>query len=262
MIPSLWKALEGAKLVKEKIVLITGAADGIGKACAHMFAHQGGKLALADMQEEKLEKVCREIQSRGGEALPIRADVTDEKELDRIFQMLLNTYRGLDILVNNAGGGLPTDFFAISLKEWNQILSINLTSVFLISQRAADLFRKRKGGAIVNLSSQAGRSVSPTAGVHYTASKAGLLGLTRHLAKILAPDHIRVNAVCPGMINSARIVARLVEKGSLEKAEQSIPLGRIGDVEEVAGCCLFLASDLAGYVTGAALDVNGGALMI
>ena len=139
MIPSLWKALEGAKLVKEKIVLITGAADGIGKACAHMFAHQGGKLALADMQEEKLEKVCREIQSRGGEALPIRADVTDEKELDRIFQMLLNTYRGLDILVNNAGGGLPTDFFAISLKEWNQILSINLTSVFLISQRAADL---------------------------------------------------------------------------------------------------------------------------
>ena len=86
--------------------------------------------------------------------------------------------------------------------------------------------------------------------------------MTRHLAKILAPHHIRVNAVCPGMINSERIVRRLVEKGSLEKAEESIPLGRIGDVEEVAGCCLFLASDLAGYVTGAALDVNGGAFMI
>jgi len=262
MKPSITQALEGAKLIDGKMVLITGAAAGIGKACALMFAHQGGRLTLVDIQEEGLKRVCQQIEAKGGQAVPIVADVTQSQDLDRIFRAVLGAYGGLDILINNAGGGLPTEFFSITTQEWNRVLGLNLTSVFLLSQKAAAIFRKRGGGVIVNLSSQAGRSVSPTAGVHYTASKAGVLGLTRHLAKLLAQDNIRVNAVCPGVTNSERLMRRLEEKGKVEEVKKSIPLGRIGDVDEVAACCLFLASELSGYVTGAALDVNGGSLMM
>ena len=262
MKPSVWLALEGAKLVKGKVVLITGAAAGIGKACARLFAHQGGRLALVDLQEEGLNQVSQEIRSAGGTAVSVAADVTRNQDLDRIFHKIDEAYGSLDILINNAGGGLPTDFFSISPEEWNRILGLNLTSVFLLSQRAAAIFRQRGGGTIVNLSSQAGRSVSPTAGVHYTASKAGVLGLTRHMARLLAPDQVRVNAVCPGITNSERLMKRMEEKGTEEELKKSVPLGRIGDVDEVAACCLFLASDLAGYVTGVSLDVNGGSLML
>jgi len=262
MKPSIWQALEGAKLVKGKVALITGAAAGIGKACALVFAHQGAKVALVDLQEEGLKQVCEEVRNKGGHAAPILADVTNTQGLACIFEKVKEVYGDLDILINNAGGGLPTDFFAIEPEEWNRILSLNLTAVFLLSQRAAAIFRKRGGGVIVNLSSQAGRSVSPTAGVHYTASKAGVLGLTRHMARILAKDNIRVNAVCPGVTNSERLMKRIQEKGTEEDIKKTVPLGRIGDVDEVAASCLFLASDLAGYTTGAALDVNGGSLMI
>jgi NAD(P)-dependent dehydrogenase (short-subunit alcohol dehydrogenase family) len=262
MKPSIWRTLEGAKLLGGKTALITGAAAGIGKACAHMFARQGARLALVDQREEDLRDVCREIQAQGGQAVAIEADVTRVTDLDNTFQVIAEVYGGLDILVNNAGGGLPTNFWVLSLEEWNQIIGLNLTAVFAISQRAAALFRNREGGAIINISSQAGRSYSPTAGCHYTAAKAGVLGLTRHLAKLLAPEGIRVNAVCPGITNSERLMQRLKEKGTEEQIKKSVPLGRIGDVDEVAACCLFLASDLSDYVTGATLDVNGGSLMM
>jgi 3-oxoacyl-[acyl-carrier protein] reductase len=262
MKPSVWQALEGAQLVKGKVVMITGAAAGIGRACALLFAHQGAKVALVDLQEEGLKRVCEEVIARGGQTVPILADVTRIQDLDHLFDKIGEVYGGLDVLINNAGGGLSTDFLAINPEEWNRILGLNLTAVFLLSQRTAVILQKRGGGVIVNLSSQAGRSVSPTAGVHYTASKAGVLGLTRHMARILAKDNIRVNAVCPGVTNSERLMKRMKEKRTEEDLKKTIPLGRIGDVDEVAACCLFLASDLAGYVTGAALDVNGGSLMM
>lgn len=259
---SLFKLLEGAKLISEKIVMITGAASGIGKACARMFSQQGALLALVDLDYEALQKTCKAIEDRGGKALAIKADVTREIDLDHVFQMTHDTYHGLNILINNVGGGRSTAFFEIGMDEWNQVIDLNLTSVFSISQRASLIFRKQGDGVIVNISSQAGRSVSPTAGCHYTSSKAAVLGLTRHMATILAPYNIRVNAVCPGITNSERIMKRLEAQGKTEEVTKAIPLGRIGDVYEVASCCLFLASDLSTYVTGATLDVNGGSLMI
>jgi 3-oxoacyl-[acyl-carrier protein] reductase len=146
---------------------------------------------------------------------------------------------GLDILINVAGGGLSTEFFEIDTEEWNKIIQLNLTAVFLMSKRAAEVFRKRGNGAIVNISSIAGRSVSITAGCHYTASKAGVLGPTRHMASVLAPYRIRVNAVCPGVINSERVMNRLEMQGRIEQIKKSIPLGQIEDVDDVASCCLF-----------------------
>jgi NAD(P)-dependent dehydrogenase (short-subunit alcohol dehydrogenase family) len=259
---TVWEVLEGARLCNGKIAVITGAASGIGRACARMFAHQGGSIVLADLKEAAAKRVCGEIRSRGGQAVSIGADITREEDCDRIFQAAAEAYGGIDVLINAAGGGLPTDFFEIGTEEWNKIVQLNLTSVFLMSQRAAAALRKRGGGAIVNISSIAGRSVSTTAGCHYTASKAGVLGLTRHMASSLARYGIRINAVCPGTIGSERIMQRLEAQGRIEQAIQSIPLGRIGDVDDVASCCLFLASDLSSYITGATLDVNGGLLTI
>lgn len=259
---TMWEILEGAKLCNGKIAVITGAASGIGRACARMFAHQGGSIVLADLKEAEAKQVCEEIRSQSGQAISIRADITHDEDCDRIFEAANEAYGGMDILINAAGGGLPTDIFEIETEEWNKIISLNLTSVFLMSKRAAAALRKRGGGAVVNISSIAGRSVSTTAGCHYTSSKAGVLGLTRHMASSLARFGIRVNAVCPGTIGSERIMQRLEAQGRIEQVIKSIPLGRIGEVDDVASCCLFLASDLSRYITGATLDVNGGMLMI
>jgi NAD(P)-dependent dehydrogenase (short-subunit alcohol dehydrogenase family) len=132
----------------------------------------------------------------------------------------------------------------------------------MVSQRASEIFKNSNGGVILNISSLAGRSSSPTAGSHYTSSKAGILGLTRHMAKELAPYNIRVNAICPGIINTKRISRRIELREMKDEISSSIPLGRIGEVDEVAGCCLFLVSGLSNYVTGATLDANGGSLMM
>jgi len=258
----LWKTLKGAKLVSDKVVIITGAACGIGRACAQMFAYQGALLALVDLDYEALQTTCKDVENEGGQALPIRADVTEEKDLEQIFKITDARYGRLDVLINNAGGGLSTGLFDIGLNEWRRVLDLNLTSVFLMSKYAADIFRKGGGGVIVNISSLAGRSVSPTAGCHYTSAKTAVLGLTRHMARTLAPFKIRVNAVCPGVTNSERIIARLTAENSLGEVASAIPLGRIGDVYEIASCCVFLASELSAYMTGATLDVNGGSLMV
>jgi len=258
----IWSILEGAQLMKERTALITGSAAGIGYACARLFSFQGARVILVDINEEGLKKVSNEIIAAGGYALPIKADLTDEKDIISLYRTALDKLGNFDILINNAGGGLPTDIFDITSEEWDWVVRLNLTSVFLMSQRAAQIFKEQGYGVIVNLSSIAGRSTSVTAGCHYTSAKAGILGLTRHLARQLASYNVRVNAVCPGVINSKRLVKRMEEKGTRQKIEQSLPLGRIGDVYEAASCCLFLASDLASYVTGESLDVNGGALMI
>jgi NAD(P)-dependent dehydrogenase (short-subunit alcohol dehydrogenase family) len=255
-------ALDGAQILRGKIAMVTGGGAGIGEACVRLFADQGSKVVAVDMDGDRIDRVCGDIRESGGEAIAVRADVTDGADLDRTFQEAATAFGPLDVLVNNAGGGLSTDLFGISEDEWNRVVHLNLTSVFMASQRAAAVFRGRKSGCIINMSSLAGRSVSVTAGAHYTAAKAGILGLTRHLARSLAPYHIRVNAVCPGVVNSERLVRRMAEKGTTEEVACSIPLGRIGDVSEVASVCLFLASDLAGYITGASLDVNGGAAML
>jgi NAD(P)-dependent dehydrogenase (short-subunit alcohol dehydrogenase family) len=255
-------AIEGAQILRGKISMITGAGAGIGEACVKMFASQGCKVFAVDKDQDRLMRVCYDAKGCTGELVGFRADVTDGGELDCAFEDASRKFGTLDILVNNAGGGLSTDFLSINDDEWKRIIDLNLKSVFMASQRAARIFMKHEGGAIVNMSSMAGRSVSVTAGVHYTAAKAGIVGFTRHLAKIMAPYNVRVNSVCPGVVNSERLVQRIDEMGKGKEVARSVPLGRIGDVSEVAAVCLFLASDLASYITGACIDVNGGSAML
>lgn len=258
---SIRKTLNGSSLLKGKIAIITGAAAGIGRACAQIFSSQGAKLLLVNIDKDNVSKVQCEIRASGGEAISVWADVTMSKDVDKVFSKLERLYDRLDILINNAGGGLPSDFSNISRKQWDRVLNLNLTSTFLMSQKAIKYLRKSNSAAIVNISSIAGRSVSLSAGCHYTSSKAGILGLTRHMASIFAKDGLRINAVCPGATNSERIMHRLGTKNKQQKLINSIPLGRIGDVDEIASSILFLASDLSSYITGAVLDVNGGIFM-
>lgn len=262
MAKAVWDALLGAKLINGKVALITGGASGIGKAIVQMFANQGAQTVIVDLDEIAAHQLALEIIDRGGQAIAIKTDITQENDLDQLFQEVMKKCGSLDILINNAGGGLPTGFFEIDSEEWDKIISINLTATFKMSQRAAEIFRKKGEGVILNISSMAGRSSSPTAGCHYTSSKAGVLGLTRHMARELAPLNIRVNALCPGVINTERIAQRIELQKTKDEINKSIPLGRIGNVDEVASCCLFLTSGLSSYVTGATLDVNGGRLMI
>jgi len=254
--------LKGAKLVNGKVALITGGASGIGKAIVKMFANQGAQTVIVDLDEMASQQLALEIIDNGGQAIAIQTDITKENDLDQLFKELKQKCCTLDILINNAGGGLPTGFFEIDSDEWDKIISINLTATFKMSQRAAKIFRQKGEGVILNISSMAGRSTSPTAGCHYTTSKTGVLGLTRHMARELAPYNIRVNALCPGIINTERISQRIKSQKTTDEINRSIPVGRIGEVDEVASCCLFLASGLSSYVTGATLDVNGGRLMI
>jgi len=258
----IWNLLRGARLLKGKTALITGAAAGIGRSCAELFSHQGASLLLVDRDRSGLTAISQIIESGNGVVEAVQADLTNDRDMEKFLSVIDNVAGGIDVLVNCAGGGLSTPFFEVDVEEWRKIIKLNLEAAFVLSQKAGEVFRSKGGGAIVNISSLAGRSVSVTAGCHYTSSKAGLLGLTRHMASELAQYNIRVNAVCPGVINSDRIMRRIEKDDRKREIEDKIPLGRIGDVDEVAGCCLFLASDLSSYITGAILDVNGGLLMI
>jgi 3-oxoacyl-[acyl-carrier protein] reductase len=260
MKPSIWQALEGAKLVKEKVGLITGAAAGIGKACALLFAHQGAKLALVDLQEEGLKKVCQEIQAQGGRAVPIIGDVTQGKDIENIFQIVSDVFGGLDILVNNAGICPLTAFADISADEWDGVLAVNLKGAFLCCQAALPhLRRSGRQGRIVNVASVAGQMGGVAVSSHYAAAKAGLIGLSRSLARLLAADGVTVNCVAPGTTETDLIASW--PEATRASVQAQIPLGRFALPDEVADAVCFLVSDRAAFITGATLDVNGGLLM-
>lgn len=242
-------------------VIVTGAATGIGEAIALLMAEEGGRVAVADIDEAGGEATAAAIREAGGEAIFIRTDVSREEDVARLTATVANTFGGVDVLVNNAAVFVLKGVEA-TLEEWQRSLSVNVVGNALCTRYASEEMKKRGGGAIVNLSSISGFIAQPHF-VAYSATKAAILQMTRNVALDLAPHNIRVNAVCPGTILTQASYSHMERVGqSFEEwnAEQSASqlLGRVGDVREVAYPVVFLASDEASFITGTHLMVDGG----
>jgi len=247
--------------IGSRTALVTGAGGAIGRAIAESFARRGYTLVISDLNRELLHDTAAAVEQLGSTVLALECDVTDRKAIEQMLSVTVAARGRLDVLVNNAGLLYPTAVDDITESEWDAVIAVNLKGTFLCSQAALPIMRRNNGGRIVNISSSAGKSVSTVGGAHYTAAKAGILGLTRHLAKSAAPDGVTVNAVCPGLIDTD-MVATVVDAHARETYAASFPVSRLGRPDEVAALVAFLGSDEAGYITGASYDINGGDLMI
>ena len=244
-----------------QVAIVTGAAQGMGAAIAGRLAAEGAKVVLSDINAEKVAQVAERINAAAeNSALAMRTDVTKEDEVAEMVEATIAHYGTVGILVNNAGILYPTRIDHVTKAEWDEVIDVNLNGSFLCSKAVLPIMKANKFGRIVNMSSSAGRSVSTLGGVHYTAAKAGVLGLTRGMAKEVAPFGITVNAVCPGLIDT-EMARENCSPERLQAYEESFPIPRLGTPEEVAQLIIFLATDAA-YITGASIDINGGDLMM
>lgn len=246
--------------LSNQVAIVTGAGQGMGAATAARLAHEGAAVVVSDIDESKTARVAEEINNSGGRAISAKTDVTKEDEVASMVGCAIDNYGSVSILVNNAGILYPTRIDDVTKTEWDQVLDVNLNGTFLCSKAVLPTMKQRGYGRIVNMSSSAGRSVSTLGGVHYTAAKAGVLGLTRAMAKEVAPFGITVNAVCPGLIDTEMVRIECAPE-RIKGYEESFPISRLGSPEEVAQLILFLVTD-SKYITGASIDINGGDLMM
>ena len=243
-----------------KIALVTGGGNGIGAATCRAFAAQGARVAVLDRDAASAERVAVEITGRNGHAAAYALDVADRDACARLTEGITEAWGGIDILVNGAGTTVRRMIGEMDVEDWNRVLAVNLTGAFNGIQAVLPHMRARGGGAIVNIASIAGQRISFGGTANYTASKAGLLGLTRHAAYELAPDGIRVNAVCPGPTATGFGGAMPSEEAKATRALK-IPLGRMCEPDDIADPVLFLAGRAARMITGVALTVDGGVLV-
>jgi 3-oxoacyl-[acyl-carrier protein] reductase len=242
-----------------RVALVTGAGRGLGAATAHALAQAGAAVVLCDIELSLAEAEAEAIRTVGGEALAAGSDVTQLAQVEGLVQTALDRFGRLDILVNNAGICPRISIDAMTEEMYDRIMDVNLKSVFFLSRAAGNAMRLNRWGRIVNVSSTGGRTGGIFNATVYSASKAGIMSMTKAFARHFAPDGILVNCIAPGSVNT-RLMANL-PAASLENAISGVPLKRLADPAEIAQVIVFLASDGASYMTGATVDVNGGAVM-
>jgi 3-oxoacyl-[acyl-carrier protein] reductase len=252
------KAFVAMGNLQGRIALVTGASQGIGRACALELARAGATVALAARNESKLAEAAAEIESAGGDAAVFALDVASEDSIKAGAKAVLDKYGKVEILVNNAG--ITRDGLVLRMKrpDWDDVLSTNLTGAFLLTQALLSPMLRNRWGRIVNITSVVGET-GQAGQVNYAASKAGLIGMTRALAREVGARGITVNAVAPGYIETP--MTAVLDQKLRDSMLAGIPLGRPGTDAEIAQCVAFLASDSAAYITGHVLDVNGGMFM-
>ncbi len=241
-----------------RVAFVTGASQGIGRACALKLATDGAAVAVAARNQDKLNELVNEITAAGGKAVACVLDVTDDEQVKASIKSVVAQFGKVDILVNNAG--ITRDQLVMRMKraDWDAVLQTNLTSAYLCIQQVTSSMLKQRWGRIINISSVFGQ-MGQAGQANYAASKAGLIGLTMAVARELGSRNITCNAVAPGFIETA--MTEVLGEEFKQNAAKQIPLGRVGSPTDVANAVAFLASDQASYITGHVLNVNGGMLM-
>ena len=247
--------------LSEKVAFITGGGTGIGRACALLFAREGASVAVAGRRKALLDAVAQEIEASGGKALAVECDVVDRKSVEAALASTVAHFGGLNVVVNNAGAIVVATADDTQDEDWHRVIETNLTGTFLVSRAALSHLRAARGGAIVNIGSILG-VVARKQRAAYCAAKAGVTGLTKAMALDHAEEKIRVNCVCPSIVETEMGLKSIREAPNPEaerrRRTEGIPLARLGLPEDVAQMALYLASDESAWVTGAALPLDGG----
>lgn len=242
--------------LKGKVAIVTGAGQGIGREIALYLAKNGANVVVADITDKMLE-VVNEIKSLGSQGLAVKCDISKTEEVEKMVDETIREFGRIDILVNNAGIYPSKPFLEMTEQDWDRVLNINLKGTFHCIKAVVSKMVSQKYGKIINLSSMAGSTIGFPSQAHYSASKAGIVGLTKTLALELAPFGININAIAPGPINpTGSITTNNIE--AIEQIRKTIPIGRIGQPEDVANLVLYLASDESSFITGQCIVIDGG----
>lgn len=245
--------------LKERIAIVTGAGQGIGRALALGLAREGAKVVVAEINEKNAIAVKEEIDAGGGTAIARRTDVSDESSVQAMLGDSLREFGSIDILINNAGIFPVSSVEEMREEEWDRVIGTNLIGAFLCSRAVAGIFLQQGSGRVISITS--GRAFQGAKNAaHYASSKAGIIGFSKSLALELAPRQITVNVICPGITDTAQPRGHQSEEQIYAQA-QKVPLGRIGQPEDLVGAAVFLASDAAAFITGQTIIVNGGSIM-